>query len=468
MKKFFKDFIIYGFASIIGKIAAVLLMPIYTNRIPQEEYGVMALIMSVQTLIGLVSNLNIHSAIARDYHETDINRTRLVSTGFYSILGISSLIFLFLASTQSFWQERVLGIEARYSTPFLLMLTTIPVASLLGYFSILTRFKRKPILYSIGTIIQLLIQITISVVGVVYLNYGITSLFAGILCGEAFCIFYYSYINRSNISFTYDFAYLKRALLFSIPTLPAILAEWIDSSMGQIIIGKYISKTDLGIYSIALQLASVFSFVNIALQNVWGPFIYENYKNSNFTQEIRKLYSTIVLILTFIAVSTSLLSKEIVLILSNASYLPASNYFTILCIPMCIYLLFPIASSGINISRDTKYLALSNILGSIMDLVFMFVLLPAIGVVAVPISLAISRITAYFTAYYVSKKKGIITLPNWRLLIFVTSILVCYYINTLQISIIMRILIVCALGISILMYLIKYNNLKSFLVRRKK
>ena len=120
-------------------------------------------------------------------------------------------------------------------------------------------------------LLQLLIQIIVSVIGVVYLHYGIAAIFAGILCGEMFGIFYFTYINRSNIGFTFDKSYLKRVLLFSIPTLPAILAGWIDSSIGQIIIGKYISKADLGVYSVALQLASVFSFISIALQNVWGP-----------------------------------------------------------------------------------------------------------------------------------------------------------------------------------------------------
>lgn len=470
MLRFFKDFIIYGFASILGKIAAVFLMPIYTNRISQEEYGVMALIMSVQGIIGLVSNLNIHSGIAREYYEEEIDRTKLVSTGFYSILGISSLIFLFMASTQSFWQERVLGIDTRYSTSFLLMLLSIPTASLMSYFSILTRYKKKPILYSIGTLIQLFIQITISVVGVVYLNYGIVSLFTGIICGEIFGIIYYSYINRSNINLTFKKEYLKKALLFSIPTLPAIVAGWIDTSMGQIIIGKYISKTDLGVYSIALQLTSVFTFISIALHNVWGPFLYENYKKENFIQETKKLYITIVLILTLIASTVSIFSKEIVLLLSNNLYLRASSYFILLCIPRCIHLLFPIATSGISISRDTKYIAISYIFGSMMNLLFMFILLPTFGIVAVPISLGISRISTFFTAYYISNKKGIITLPNRIIFIFITTILVCYYLNNLQLNFGTKFSIAAIIITTILVYIKKINaiDIMAAIKKRKK
>ena len=151
MLKFLKDFLIYGFASVIGKIAAVFLMPIYTSILTQEEYGAMALITSVKGIIDLFSNLNIHSGVAREYKEDGVDRTRLVSTGMYSILGISLMVFAFLACTQSFWQESVLSLENRFSVAVFIMLLTIPAGSALSYFSVLTRFKRKPILYSIGT-----------------------------------------------------------------------------------------------------------------------------------------------------------------------------------------------------------------------------------------------------------------------------------------------------------------------------
>lgn len=468
MKRFFKDFFIYGFASILGKIAAVLLMPIYTNILTKEEYGAMALIIACQGVIGLVSNLNIHSGIARDYHEQGINRSQLVSTGVWSILGISSTILIIMFLTRKFWLTQVLGLDSIYIIPFSLMLFTIPAASLLSYFAILTRFKRKPILYSVGTILQLLVQLTVSITGVVFFRLGILSIFAGTLCGELFGILYYSYINRSNIAFTFNKEYLKRALLFSIPTLPAILAGWIDSSMGQIIIGKYISTSDLGVYSIALQLSSVFAFISIGLNNVWLPYLYENYKKEGFLQEINKLYTAIVLILTIIAVSVSLMSKEIVLLLSNSSYIDASKYFTLLCIPMCIYLLFPVATSGISISRDTKYISISYIAGSIINIAFLMMMIKSIGIYAVPIALGLSRIVTYSILYYISKSKGIIVLPNGVLVLLIASVLVCFFIININLGIIYRVSIAVLVCGAIAGYIAKSINLKKFITARKK
>lgn len=469
MLRFFKDFFIYGFASILGKLAAVFLMPVYTNVLTREEYGAMALITSIKGIIDLFSNLNIHSGIAREYNEEGIDRTKLVSTGFYSILGISLSVMFFMIFTQSFWRERVLSLDNSYSSAFLLMLLTIPAGSTLSYFSILTRFKRQPILYSIGTIIQLIIQISISIIGVVVIQYGIASLFLGILCGELFGIIYFSIINRSNISIAFEAKYFKRALMFSVPTLPAILAGWVDSSMGQIIIGKYISTADLGVYSVALQLASVFTFISVALQNVWGPYLYENYKKEGFSNEVNKIYKTIVLMLLVIAVTISSLSNEVVLLLTNESYMDASSYFTLLCIPMCVYLLFPFAASGINISRDTKYIGLSYILGSAFNILFMILSIKSLGIIAVPLSLAISRLTTYSIMCFISRRKGFVIFPQSLLLILVACILICYACVHFHLPLMIRLSVMTLIDLSVTIYLIRSINIKEILlVFRKK
>lgn len=461
MLRFFKDFIIYGMAPIIGKIIAIFLMPIYTNILTREEYGAMAMITAVSGVIDLISNLNIHSGIARDYYEKGVNRKKLISTGFFSILTISSLVFVFMSLTSNYWVTNVLNISD-YRICFIVMLLSVPTNSLASYFSILTRFKKKPILYTIGSIIQIFIQVSIALFGVVYLRAGIISIFIGSFIASIFSALYNYTINRNFVGFKYDFIYLKRALLFSIPTLPAILAGWIDSSAGQILIGKYVSMTDLGVYSVALSLASVFTLISVALQNVWSPFLYENYDKPKFEEEVRSLFLILVIFLVMITIGVSLLSKEIILLLSNSGYLQAGRYLSLLCIPMCLYLLFPIVSSGVSISRDTKYIGLAYVSGSVFNVASLFILLRFMGVIAVPISLALSRYVSYMILYTVTKRKGILILPNNYITLLIIASLLSYGINTLELSLPIR-LIIILISISCLSFILD----KKFEVRKR-
>lgn len=452
MWKFFKDFCIYGLASILGKVAAIFLMPIYTNILTREEYGAMALITSVSGVIGLLSNLNIHSGIARDYYEEGVDRIKLVSTGFFSILTISVFVLTIMILGRDLFANIVLGLEDNYMLAFVMMCCSIPTSSLQSYFSVLTRFKKKPVLYAIGTIIQILIQISLSIVGVVFLRWGIPSMFGAIFISELFATLFFAYINKSYLRFTYSKYYIRRALIFAIPTLPAILAGWVDSSLGQVIIGRYISKEILGIYSIALSLASAFTLISTAFQNVWSPFLYENYQKPEFKKQVKQIFVIFVFALSLATIVLSLFSKEIILILSNPGYLDATKYITLLCLPMSIYLLFPFASSGVTISREMKYVAISYICGSIFNIVSLIMLIKPIGVIAVPISLCISRLVSYFMLVIFSEKRIHYSLPNYLILLQGGVVLLCYNVVCCDYAFWIRLCIFIVFTISFLIY----------------
>lgn len=451
----------------LGKLAAVFLMPVYTNILTKEEYGAMALITSCKGIIDLLSNLNIHSGIARDYYEEGINRKRLVSTGFLSILSLSLTIMLIAILTRDFWSGQVLGLDEMFWPAFTIMLCTIPAGSLMSYFAILTRYKKKPIHFSVGTVLQLLVQIGVSVVGVVVMRAGVVSVFYGILVSELFGIAYFAILNREYISFQFDDKLLRRALVFALPTLPAILAGWLDSSMGQILIGKYVSVADLGVYSIALSLASVFTLISTAFHNVWSPFLYENYKKPDFKKSIRKLFVIMVHSLIMVSLLLSLFSREIVLLLSNEGYIEACQYMTLLCIPMSFYLLMPFASSGVSITRDTKYMGISYIVGSCGNLLFLFLTIGYLGVLAVPLCLAISRIITYTILYKVSERKIGYKLPNYYFLSLIGMVIVSYVVVRTELTFLLRLALFLILIGTIMLYTNKNYDIKAIVATIK-
>ena len=462
MWKFFKDFFVYGFASTLSKLAALFLMPLYTGILSQEEYGAMAMLLSMKGIVDLVSNLNIHSGIARDYYEEGIDRKSLVSTGFLSILSLSATIMVLMLLSRNIWTDLVLKIEG-YTLSFVIVILSIPAGSLQSYFAILTRFKKKPVLFAVGQLMILAIHLSISIISVVKLGWGINGIFLGTVVSELFGICYFSSINREYIGGDFNKEYLKRALVFALPTLPAIAAGWVDSSLGQILIGRNVSLSELGVYSIALQFASAFHLVSVAFGNVWTPFLYENYTKSYFEVQIKKLFVLVVSILIIVSMLLSLFSRELIIVFAKPSYLKAGLYLTLLCLPMSLSVLFPIANSGISISRDTKYTGIAYILGSIVNLLMLLLTLSRWGVISVPISLLCSRIVSYYFMYSVTKRKKLYgQLPNWILFILAISVLLCLIIQKMELLFIARAIVF--LVASFLLYFIidKYIGLSAF------
>lgn len=456
-------------------MAAVFLIPVYTSILTKEEYGAMAMITACKGIIDLFSNLNIHSGISRDYYELEGDRKRLVSTGLFSILTCAMVVLAIISAFSHYITDNLLEIPNYYNA-FMVMAMSIPAGSTMSYFSILTRYKKKPTLFTIGSIMQLVIQISISIIGVIVLRIGIISIFLGILCGEIFSILYFGYINRRDIGFTFKKQYLCNALKFSIPTLPAILAGWLDSSLGQVLIGKYVSMADLGVYSLALSLSSVFTLLSTAFQNVWSPFLYENYKKPNFNNEARKLFATFCLALILITIIISAFAPELITLLSNKGYLDAAIYFPLLCIPMSVYLLFPFVSSGVSITRDTKYIGISYVGGSLLNVFLMFLLLKHLSILAVPIALCASRIFTFSFLYIVSNKKIEIKLPMDLIGVLVFVSVFIFLLNYFKSGLLVRACTFICLS-SLVCYYIQYQykyisairlQIRDILLNRKK
>lgn len=432
MRKFLSQFVIYGCASMLSKIAAIFLMPLYTSILTTGEYGAMAMLASCSGVLGIVANFNIHTGIARDYYEEGVDRKKLISTGFFSIVLCSLMMFLVMFMTRRTWTG-MLGLQS-FERAFVIMLANIPAFSLQSYFSILTRFKNKPILFVIGTVTALILQISLSIYLVLVRDAGIEGiLFAECLANIYSAVFFFI-VNREFIGFTFDNVLIKRALAFAIPTLPATLAWWIDASLGQMLVGKYVSYDVLGVYSISLSITSVFSLITIAFNNVWGPYLYENYKKDGFAAEVKMLYGLFFAFLMVVSINLSLLSHEIVLILAQPTYLDAVKYITLLCLPLSLYMLLPFVTSGIQISRKTKYLSYANCAGSLVNLIILVTLLPRFGVIVAPLSLTVSRLVNYFISKYYSDKVMKLRFNDSWILLFVVIIAVCYLINITDVS----------------------------------
>ena len=457
MLHFIKQFFIYGFASVIGKIAMIFLMPIYTSVLTPEEYGTMALLVSCKGLVDIFSNLNIHSGVARLYYEDNINRLKLVSTGLFSIIACSLFILGLMLLTQSFWVNIVLDIPD-FRSAFILVILSIPANSLLSYFSILTRLKGNSIKYSVGVLLQLVVQISTSLYLVVHAQFGIDGIFYGLLAAEFAGIFYLYILNKSEFILSFSKKYLIDVLKYSLPTLIGIAGIWMDSSLGQIIMGKYISLEELGIYSVALQISSVFLLFQVAIRCVWQPFIYENYKDKNFEKTVITIYKVAIWCFVVILVNISILSKEVILLLTTSKYIFAIHYIPLLSTAYGLSILSCIAEVGANISRDTKYISISYIVGGVVNVLLLTILTPVLGVLIVPLSLLIARSINYFLLQKHTQKAISISLPLKNILFFIFSGVICFGISYLDYSLFLKIVILILFNVMIIYMLhIKYS-----------
>lgn len=467
MIKFLKQFLVYGVASVLGKIAAVFLLPLYTNVLSQADYGALAMITAVKGIIDLFSNLNIHSGVARDYYEKEIDRIKIVSTGFFSIIFFSILFMLLMLFSKEYWINSLLNIE-NYDKAFIFMLFTVPTGSLFSYFAILTRYKQKAIAYAIGSLMQLSLQIGLTVYFILVAKTGIIGVFYGMLTGELVGIFYFYLLNREYIRLIFDKTLLIRVLKYSLPTLPAIAAIWADSNLGQVLIGKYISLEDAGVYSIALRIASVYLLIQQAFSNVWFPFVYENINEPNFEKNIMRIFNAATFILLLISINISFLSEYIVLLLSTPAYIYAAKLLILLTIPMSLSVLNLFTSIGPNISRKTKYISYANISGSIVNIICLSIFIPIYGIITVPLSLMFSGLIVFVLMSYYTKKEIGMRYPIRNIFIIIFAVLFSLFLMEVSDSNLLIFIVLMIANVMSLLIFFRWNKINNLFTKKTK
>ena len=119
------------------------------------------------------------------------------------------------------------------------------------------------------------------------------------------------------------------------------------------------------------------------------------------------------------------------------------------------------------LSRDTKYIGISYVAGSCVNLLFLFMTISRLGVLAVPLCLAASRILSFFMLYSVSEKKIGYKLPVHLLLILVLVAVAGYLVVSLQLGLLTRTLIAIVTVSLLALYVSRHFDLKSVIASFK-
>ena len=98
LTKVFGETIVYGFTGVASTLASVFLVPIYTRLLTPFDYGVSALLGTLFSIIAVVANMGMSSAIFWAYFKAkEDERMSVVGTAF-----IFQTIFPFLIAITAF------------------------------------------------------------------------------------------------------------------------------------------------------------------------------------------------------------------------------------------------------------------------------------------------------------------------------------------------------------------------------
>jgi O-antigen/teichoic acid export membrane protein len=463
MREFIKSFFSFGLASVIERLIAFLLLPIYTRFFTTSEFGIIDLITVVLSIIIIFAHLQLETSLQRYYYDYENDEKKLFISTVVIVMTVLSLILTVLLVFTSTIVSDLIFKKAEYSDLIKLAALQIPFTNYSMLALVVLRYEKKNTLFAIMIISKVILTVLFIVLFVVWLKMGLYGVFYAQLIGLVVSSIMLFYSIKKFSVFKISYSYLKKLFAYAMPQFPARIGSVMLTYANRFFMVGYLTISSIGIYSLSLKLASVLQLVYTAFIMAWPPFMFEQQKKPG-----HQLVFANVLLLTagplFLIVSViSIFSKEIVLIVASKQFFTAHQYLGGLCLYFALFIFKEIVDIGPKFTEKTKYLSYTFFLSVVVNLISLYFFIRSYGLYGVVYSMLITNTALLIISWIISNKLYYIPYRVSQFVLmalpaFLLSILSMYMLPSLLVKIVIFILVTLYYSFAFLKYFKSFKN----------
>jgi len=283
-----KGGLIYALTDAINKAVPFLILPLLTFYLTPSDYGVVANYTVYTSILLVFAGINLHGTISVNFYKFDKEQVASYIYNLCLILTVSTVICFVAIALGGDLIRGFLPINNFY----LLMGVMITLAQVITLFNMeLWRLEEKPLSFGVYQITQTLLNFLLTLVFVISLKYKWEGrVWAIALSTFVYGIFSLGFIwRRGYLKPVYNKAYIKDALGFGLPLLPHAMSIWVRTGIDRVFLTKFYGTEATGLYATGFQFGLLLSFMNLAFNNAYIPYLYKNLGRENNEPLKRKL-----------------------------------------------------------------------------------------------------------------------------------------------------------------------------------
>ncbi len=295
-------------SSIVGRFLNYLLVPLYTNCMPNEsgDYGVSVNIYAYTALVLVFLTFGMETTLFRFANKEGEKPDTVFSTAI-TVVSVLSVVFLacifgFITPISDF-----LGYADHHE--YLLMMASVVVLDSIQAmpFSYL-RFQKRPIKFASLKLLFILLNIALNIFYFVVLEK--TEVFY-VFCINLWCtglITFFFIPDFIKVKWQFDFALLKRMLSYSWPILvlgiAGVLNQTVDKIIFPLVCSEADAKAQLGEYGACVKVAMIMAMITQAFRYAYEPIVFSKAKDKDSKEyyAVAMKYFIIFTLFAFLAV----------------------------------------------------------------------------------------------------------------------------------------------------------------------
>lgn len=460
-KRFAQRIGLIGFTNISIALSSIILLPILTNNLNINEYGIWIQINVTLNLMNALTTLGLPYTMVRFFPAF---KSAEIKESFYSmgfviaivILTVGSLFFLFSKNISIILFDSNIFITKLFS---LILITYCLNAFLTNYFRALQKIRK----YSLFILIQTYLMVILTYY-LLKIGFGLNGAIYGFLITQIVLLIIMFLFIIADIGIGIPkFNNIKDYLSFGIPTIPGNISSWIVDLSDRYMINIFLGISFVAYYSPAYTLGNIVTMLSGPLALLL-PTVLSQYYEQNQIEKIKSFSKYSLKYYLILAIPTvfglSLLSKQILLILTTPQIALNSYFITpLISVSALFFGIYIIFLNGIFLEKKTKILGLLWIISAITNILLNIILIYYIGIIGAAIATIIAYgmvcfFTIKYSTNYLNFKFDLKYLPGCIISSIIMSIIIGIF-NPIGIINVITVIIICILIYTISILILK-------------
>jgi O-antigen/teichoic acid export membrane protein len=412
---------IYGLGGIVSRLIAVFLLPLYTSYLGPKGFGQISTIVALTAVLSIVLRFGITSAFFRFYFDSEHEdrKTLVVRTSFWFTMGMATLgLVLGIAFAQPVSDWLNLGGADLVIAGFIGLWAQMNYAQVTSLF----RVEERPVGFAIASVANVLITIGATLTLVVGFHEGALGALVGNFLGTLTVYFALLAYRRYQLGFQFDRKLLRAMNRFGMPLVPSALALWAINLIDRLFVNHYKGQSEVGIYSFAVNIASVIVFLLTAFQLAWPAFAYSIKDDTAAKRTYAYVLTYLLFVTCWMSLAFGSLAPWIVHVINpSGAFSRSAEAVPLLCFATAAYSGYSVLAIGIGRMRKTQLNWVVTSTAALVNIAINFALIPVYGMMGAAVSTLVAYVVLFAAMWFRSRQVFPVSY-QWRRILTLTGV----------------------------------------------
>lgn len=372
---------IYGIGQILGRVASLLLLPLYTRCLVPADYGVVAILDLTAGILAVLIGAGMASAVTRFHFDGDGEQwhDRVWWTGLSYVAISSAMLIAPMWLARGLLAELTLGADISNGPHFYtLALATMWFGSFTEVFDAYLRVQKRSALFVAMSFARLLLNVGLNVYFLVVRGDGI----AGLLLGNLFATAIYTLTMfvifcGSRGRCVFDRLMAGKLLRFGSPLIATALLSMVIHEADRYFLRVWVDLDQVGLYSLAYKIGQAVNMLCLLpFTAIWGVVMYEIARSPDAKRQYAAVFEHFVAGLSLVMLAASLFARPLLLLLTTSEYAVAADLVPIICLGYLCFSLHEHFRVPVLIAKQTGSLVPVYLFAAMLNLACNVVLIP--------------------------------------------------------------------------------------------